>query len=377
MKKVIELSLSSKYVKHWTVDDALRELYQNAIDRAEDWPAEMITRVNFNSGKDTTLVIGNEDTTLDINTLLLGETNKTDNLNMIGKFGEGYKLAFLVLCREGYTVTVDTGSELWTPYIEQSDNFDAEVLKIEIETDRAYNTGTRFIISGIEEEVYNNYEAKNLHLTPGYPCIKTSNCEVLTSPEHLGKIFVGGLYVCDYKGTVMHGYNFKPGIFELGRDRQVIAGFNLAWEASKALVEASINDIEMTNSILDNIDNKETEYLRSFVDSDNILVNAAWDRFIAEYKDHVPVSSDSEAKRLRKEYIGIKTVVVNDRIFELLEHATGYKELRDNLKKRPAPQKPETVINKFYDKYKDKMRKEVREAFAKELMLEAIDWRVE
>ena len=86
-----KMSLDANYVSDWTAQDAFRELFQNAIDWG-NWS---------HSIKDGTLCIISHNANLSPSTLLLGSSSKKDGTT-IGKWGEGYKLAMLVLVRLGY-----------------------------------------------------------------------------------------------------------------------------------------------------------------------------------------------------------------------------------------------------------------------------------
>ena len=89
----MEYPISSNYVSAWTVQDATRELLQNAMDSGE-WRVEADGSL-VNKG------------TLRPEHFLLGCSEKTSS-DAIGQFGEGLKLALLVLARNGYTVSINT-----------------------------------------------------------------------------------------------------------------------------------------------------------------------------------------------------------------------------------------------------------------------------
>ena len=82
-----------------------------------------------------TLFVGNKKGTLGTNTLLLGTTSKAGNNNFIGKFGEGYKVATVVLLRLGKKVTVYNGNanEIWTAHTINSRRYNAKVAVFDIE----------------------------------------------------------------------------------------------------------------------------------------------------------------------------------------------------------------------------------------------------
>ena len=103
-EKCYELTLTPDYVSDWTFNDAIRELIQNGTDQ------EALDKGNvFSLGYDEDqeiLSLKNAKSSLKINTLLLGRSSKADNEDTVGKFGEGYKSAALVLNRIGKTFTI-------------------------------------------------------------------------------------------------------------------------------------------------------------------------------------------------------------------------------------------------------------------------------
>ena len=134
-----ELSLSENYVSNWGLVEAIREIFQNAIDQEnmarppKDWyddvEKESPNKMFFNFAVDShnpnkyrTLSIGNKESILDVNSLLLGETTKSDDKRAIGKFGEGYKLALLVLTRLGKKIKIFNygAREVWTAALKNS-----------------------------------------------------------------------------------------------------------------------------------------------------------------------------------------------------------------------------------------------------------------
>lgn len=50
------------------------------------------------------------------------------------------------------------------------------------------------------------------------------------------KLYVKGLYVCDL-AHFKHGYNFSPRDLKLGRDRDVVSDFDLAYETSRMIAK--------------------------------------------------------------------------------------------------------------------------------------------
>lgn len=113
-----ELSMVSAYVQNWDYKDAIREIIQNAIDQSVDDDGYDISYHR----SDNCLVISTKDGALKRSSLLLGNTTKSNNEDTIGQFGEGYKLALLVLARDGKRTIIENpgAEEIWTPAIVKS-----------------------------------------------------------------------------------------------------------------------------------------------------------------------------------------------------------------------------------------------------------------
>ena len=121
----IYLPISTGYVKHWSFWEAVRELIQNKVDQGT---GGIYTENN-------SLIIQTTGALLDVSTLLLGESSKSDDSTKIGCYGEGYKLALLVLNREGYEVTIHNGRDKWETSIKAHPQLGGQCLAIDISKD--------------------------------------------------------------------------------------------------------------------------------------------------------------------------------------------------------------------------------------------------
>jgi len=215
ISRTIELPLSRQYVRQWGVAEAVRELLQNAID--SDSPLEY-------SFMGDTLTIASRDVTLDARTLILGNTSKADDDSAIGSFGEGYKLALLVLAREEYKVKVRNGYVDWYPEFRHSDTYGDEVLCIDECPAEVANFGLEFVVSGLSHtDTTAIYDSCLLMQPLMEDAIKTPKGDIL--PSRPGKLYVGGLYVCDT--DLAYGYNVMPEFITLERDRQTVSDWDI------------------------------------------------------------------------------------------------------------------------------------------------------
>ncbi len=300
----IELTLAPNYVPTWTLVDAIRELFQNALDQQKQnseneasWHYDDVTGV---------LTISNATSKLTAASLLLGQTTKADDKSTIGQFGEGYKIATLVLLREGKNVVFYNygAREVWRPRFVKSRRFGTDILTFFIEKkaiwEKVPSADLVIAIDGISaDEYYDQIVPSNLHLRSDFEVIEeTEYGDVLNLA---GKVFVNGLYVCDYE-PYTYGYNFKPEHIRLDRDRKMVSDFDLRWMASKMWSNSNDSD-----KVLEMISEGKADVALL----ESVSYSKKWRDLAAEkFKDvygpeAIPVTSQEEMENVPTGYKGI------------------------------------------------------------------------
>ncbi len=232
-----ELSLVKSYVQEWTAEDAIREIIQNAIDESNRVEDNAMSVEYDPEAK--TLTISNKKSVLTHDTLLLGNTSKATDDNMIGKFGEGYKLGILVLTRENHPVTIQNYGlkETWTGRFVNSRRWKDEVLTIFTEKSQIWSKPTHnnlsFVISNVDQGMYDEVVKKTLFLKDIYTgeyvednYKKTSYGNILFEESEKGRVYVNGLFVTILE-DLKYGYDIKARYIEIGRDRNLIDSYKI------------------------------------------------------------------------------------------------------------------------------------------------------
>ena len=232
-----ELSLVKSYVQEWTAEDAIREIIQNAIDESNRVEDNAMS-VEYDPGEKT-LIISNKKSVLTHDTLLLGNTSKATDDNMIGKFGEGYKLGILVLTRENHPVTIQNYGlkETWTARFVNSRRWKDEVLTIFTDKSQIWSkpphNNLSFVINNIDQDMYNEVVKKTLFLKDIYRgeyvednYAKTSYGNILFEESEKGRVYVNGLFVTTLE-DLKYGYDIKTKYIEIGRDRNLIDSYKI------------------------------------------------------------------------------------------------------------------------------------------------------
>lgn len=282
MTKNYEITISPNYVSNWGINEAIREILQNAIDADKNGYKKSI----YYSGD--TLYINNEGISLSAKDLILGCSSKSDQDGMIGKYGEGFKLALVVLLRKGMNVYVDNNDKLWSPSFKVSEQFGTQVLNIE-ESDDGRGEGLTFVISPVDQQLYNS-------LLNYFPCIDESfgnvvNCDngqILLDKQFKGKMYVEGLYI-QTDDNFQYGYNFNSDVVELDRDRKAINYYELRALTAQSIVTAE----ECNKEIFDAI-------TKSCVDVRDIeeVIDEASESFLEEYREQFYEENELEENTL-------------------------------------------------------------------------------
>lgn len=320
-----ELSITKDYAPDWTVVDAIRELFQNALDQ------QIVNKDNpmFWDYDNGVFKVGNAKSKLETKTLLLGSSTKSDDDETIGKFGEGYKIATLVLTRLGKEMRFYNygARELWTPYFHMSRKYDTEILTFHVNKKFPWTTipdnDLTIEIKGITGEEMKDIIDSNLHMQE-YESIDTSYGQILLDEKHRGMMFVNGLYIStvqDFK----YGYNFKPSKVRLDRDRKLIEAFDLKWTTSQmwsysknglaikiapSLIAEGAPDVSY---IVDVGSNPENEVKKAVVQN-----------FVSQYGSRaVPVHNQQEADLVPLTH---KPIIVSENIARIVKASDVYVE---------------------------------------------------
>ena len=349
----IELTLAPTYVPNWTCVDAIRELFQNALDQEAQNPKNKASwEYHYNTHE---LVISNARSKLEASSLLLGQTSKAGDKSTIGQFGEGYKIATLVLLREGKNVVFYNHGirEVWRPRFVKSRRFGTSILTFFTEKkpvwERVQSADLEIVIEGITpEEYYKEIVPSNLHLRTDYKVLEeTEYGNVIDLP---GKVFVNGLFVCDYE-PYTYGYDFKPENIRLDRDRKMVSDFDLRWMASK--MWSTCKD---TDKVLEMIVDGKADV--AFLDS--VSYTSSWrDLAAGKFKsvygpEAIPVTSQEE---LDKVPAGYKGVVVSENYSSLVRGSSSF------VMPAPDDHLPVDDLQDWYDSIKHKLDSDEQEQF--------------
>lgn len=327
----IELSLSPKYVTNWGLNEAIREILQNCIDgNTLGYTAD----ITYNNKK---LTMVNNGTFLTRSTLLLGESGKNDS-SLIGKYGEGYKLALLVLTRLDKKVEIYTNGEKWTSYFDYSETFKQETLCISIEKDDTYDIETiAFEINDIEQHEMLKLREKFIALDKimGRGVGSTRESEygtLLLNSEFAGKFFVNGLYVQDYYGF-KYGYDFKSEYVDLDRDRRAINYFDLKELTTKILTSCGDAKLLVSTIIQRPSDIADTEIVLENMDTETakIFKQEYFEKY--DLKDDTFIGTEAMIEISGKDNVRKDSELITKIIFKANEKEEEYDEIKQKLKK--------------------------------------------
>lgn len=352
MNRTYELPLARTYVSHWGLVEAVRELLQNAID--SDDPLEY-------SVMDRTLSITSRYTTLPASTLVLGQTSKAGVDTQIGNFGEGFKLALLVLAREGYPVKVMNGDKLWTPSFVYSETFGTEVLQI-AEEDLGGNQGLTFQIDNLQHDDTTAIYDLCLFMQPVMTdVIGTPYGSIL--PSRQGFLYVGGLMVCET--NLQYGYDILPKHLSLERDRQTVADWDVHW-VTKSMWLSTQNWDFVAKLMEDDVEDvRLIEY-----DCPELLKEACYRQFKKTNPGALAVKSQAELDQVVAKKM-VKTVFVSGSYYAGITGAKDYQQIRSTHMARKTPTEE---LQEWLAAHQREMRHPLRVAF-NQLLAKAKDWK--
>jgi hypothetical protein len=352
--KRFDLGMSINYCMTWGIVESIRELFQNAVD-AQTANPENTMYFNYDAENEI-LRIGNKNGNLATKTLLLGQTSKLGDERMIGQHGEGYKVATVVLMRNGKGVKIYNRSEkeVWTAKVVKSRRYQADVVVYDIEKVSIFksvpNHDLIFEVSGITKGDYDAIVNSNLHLQElkSEDVIQVGDSRILIDDAHSGKLYVGGLYVTTSKYAKL-GYDFEPTLIQLDRDRSFIDGLDLQFICGKLIAKTGDADIiAMCKNLWDG------EYIRWYIDNYkdadlSSVFDKSFDDFVKSYgSDAVPCTSTNEFNMLHSS--GYKPVLVSTNDYYYITKAKDYSSVSvPCVTNKEVAEKLEGWFNEYVD----------------------------
>ena len=314
--KCYELTLTPNYVSDWTFNDAIRELIQNGTDQ------EVLDKENHFSieydRKRQVLQLKNSKSVLKINTLLLGRSSKAGNDDTVGQFGEGYKIAALVLNRIGKTFTVlnNEKNEVWESRFKNSEKWLEKILAFYISKRETEYTGLCIEVGNVSwdeycglSDVWMKFDEDN-HM--GMSVVDTSYGEILTDEDYAGKVYVNGLSV-NCNADLKYGYNFKPKYIKLERDRKACDSFDAREITCRMIAEGMVDgDIPIAGDVY----NFEYNTYEEDVQKVQEVLLEAFDRQNPQPYS-IPVVSQEQSRKIKA--YGGNPVVVPSKVAKLLK----------------------------------------------------------
>ena len=336
----ISYGMTRNYRKEWGQVEAVRELVQNCLDNPQCHSEYSVQHSPSIHGD--VVSICTEGFVLPMTAFALGESQKTTE-NPIGGFGEGFKLALMVLTREGMNPVVEFGDRKATCAFEYDDALEQDVFTITFDQRLAYNHKTEFVFNCTE-----NLADKISVFDPNTEISSTLSSGVQLLPNHPGQVFVNGLFVCEEKRFV-YGYNFAPSSISLGCDRQIANPLGLAWETGQHWAEHG-EPGQILDMILDEaLDVAEISYHMDVERSDMVA-----EEFTRRFNTSTVTDSQSS-------YHGYYTA--SSSLYRILDRST-------KVSTKPSDSPTKKKLLSFYEAEKKHMRRHARLAFLK--LLETI-----
>lgn len=362
--KTYKLSLSRTYVSKWQMPEAVRELIQNALDSESPFKYSFYQDLDDDSKptKVWNLKLSSEFTTLSPQTLLLGTTSKAENESAIGSFGEGYKLALLVLTRLGYRVTMRNGDKFWQPRFEYDADFGDDLLVIRENTNPAKPKGLIITVHDLSEADVSLIRNSCLLMQDQVgEQIETPMGYILLDKP--GQLYVGSLFICNTE--LDYGYNVHPRFMPLERDRKTVDNWNLRW-AAKEMWMAS-GDLDRVAKLI-NDGCPDVEYVK--YGSTQMVKEACYRVFRAKNPEAVVARDQAELDSLVKSGM-TEVIIVKEAFYQQVSESKSYRQ-ESPVREQETVQ---IILKRWFEANKKHMRQSAIEAF-EFLLEESVKWKI-
>jgi len=323
--QIKESTLTLQYRKHWKLEQCIREIGQNTLDELETLPTI--------HGRKGWVVIEDNGGGLSLAQFFLLGVSEKDNENARGQYGEGLKMALLVLKRLGYDVVVR--SRDWIATV-QKDNFNGyDVINYIYGKTRQYVNGTQIYIRGIEkEDIDKIVEYMFLSEEPEETVFSHDSFGKVLDGKYRGMLYSKRIYV-KHEESLYFGYDLYN--VRLGVDRMFPDSFDVRWYIGVLL--SRITDERLINQIYDVFSSSYgKQYLEATIThfEPNIRYK---ELFYKKYGENACIATTERNRRKLREIRKTLVVIPNQKIVDgliALGIKTDYnilQEWEENLRK--------------------------------------------
>lgn len=203
------LNLTKNYCAHWGLKEALRELIANTIDEGGQIEYD---DYEYEDNPDCGSLVLTTYSNLPIDAFLMGYSVKDSDA--IGQYGEGLKLAMLVLTRENYNFNFVSGNKTYSFEFIKPEGFEQETLHLIVNKRNTISQGTLICIDDVPMITY-----KSVYLKADIGLIENST-----------GLYSKGLLVEPYFrvefNDISYGINIPYNI-DFNRDRNCVADLSI------------------------------------------------------------------------------------------------------------------------------------------------------
>jgi len=326
---LIDYNMSKDYCADWTAIDAIREIVQNALDSGKDYDCDI---------QEQNVSVVTYNTKLNPRVFSMGVSEKSSG--SIGKYGEGFKIAMLVLTRLGHDPVIYTGNYVVSGLFREHEFTGVETFCLDVWQAFANEKDTQFCCNhdGIDVEDLANKVLPFTHKDMALP----ETVDVWQ--DRPGEVFVNGLFVT--KTDLVFGYNFAPSQITLNRDRNMVDG--VYWQLAQYYAHLHVDKAELIFNLIER-DAPDVQDLSYFLSCKELKAELAR-LFFNKYGDGAKISKPGTI------YFGGGSSVSVGFSASRVYSRCGIEEAR----KAPDQDAPDQVLANWKEANKNKLRRDVR-----------------
>ena len=317
-------NLCRNALEHWQIFQGVREAIQNMLDSDGEYYYEFL---------DDKLILGNENIKLHPQVLLMGKSDKRDDVSTVGRFGTGFLFGISVLLDNNVDIEMVNADVIWKPCFEYCDTYQDDIVVIKEYENPRPSCNYEVVISNLQAADVHNIKETCLLFQEREILAETTLGNIIANPEdgQGGEIFVKGLFVTQNK-CLKYSYDFLPEHLPLNQDR------NLAdtWELKQrtALMWKQVEDVDFLSEAIKS--NSEDCYLVAtdwnvgYGNTSHAASEALAEEFFEEKGDCLITDDYHDYKRLRDDGNKVE-LVSNKALYESVIASDTYQEKMDNI----------------------------------------------